>query len=277
MISTRTKIHDSRRTSVTIERFSVTHGVAYSNETHMKEEYIEIEGKKHPVEIHLEKRRSSRVSIGKKAVYIRIPDHLPLRVREEHIRQFKEWAYRKLVLRKTNFPRKPEYKSYKDGDELVVGNISYTIRIHSKDKKSSSARIVGNEVRLSLSSSLKKKEMHRHVSVLLNRCFARKMLPDVRKRVSDINKALFGFPYNRVLLKNTKSRWGSCSSKGNLNFSTRLLVAPRDVFDYVIVHELAHLKHRNHGNGFWRLVESVMPHWREKRKWLRKNQDTCRL
>jgi predicted metal-dependent hydrolase len=242
----------------------------------MKEDYILVRDKKHPVCIHYEQRRTSRVSIGKKAVYIRIPQHLPLHEKEKHIRQFKAWAYEKLLTHKA-FTEKADAKTYADGDVLRIRDESYIIRMAFKDKKSSSARIVGREVRLSLSSGLSRDQLKEHVSVLLNRCFAKKMLPDLRKRVSELNALHFGFNVGRVLWKNTKSRWGSCSAAGNLNFSTRLLLAPRDVADYVIVHELAHLKQANHSKRFWDLVTKKMPSWREKRKWLRDHQNSCRL
>jgi predicted metal-dependent hydrolase len=66
-----------------------------------------------------------------------------------------------------------------------------------------------------------------------------------------------------------KSRWGSCSGQGNLNFNCLLMRAPDDVVDYVIVHELCHRKEMNHSDRFWTLVESVLPDYKEKRKWLK--------
>ena len=80
-----------------------------------------------------------------------------------------------------------------------------------------------------------------------------------------------GLKYNKSRITSARSRWGSCSSKKNLNFSYRLMLTPGDVIDYVIIHELAHLKHMNHSKNFWNQVESMMSNYKEKEKWLKKN------
>ena len=68
-----------------------------------------------------------------------------------------------------------------------------------------------------------------------------------------------------------QTRWGSCSSRGNLNFNWRLLLMPERVMDYVIVHELAHRREMNHSAAFWQIVETYLPDYRERRQWLKEN------
>ena len=80
----------------------------------------------------------------------------------------------------------------------------------------------------------------------------------------------YGHAYGRVSIKNAKRLWGSCSRKGNLNFSYALLFLPCELADYVIVHELCHLQEHNHGAGFWRLVERTLPDYRARRAALRR-------
>jgi predicted metal-dependent hydrolase len=77
--------------------------------------------------------------------------------------------------------------------------------------------------------------------------------------------------YRRIALKEMRARWGSCSVKGNLNFNWKLILMPEPVIDYVVIHELTHLKEMNHGKKFWALVEKECPDWRERRSWLTKN------
>ena len=80
-----------------------------------------------------------------------------------------------------------------------------------------------------------------------------------------------GVDYNRIAIKAAKTRWGSCSTKGNLNFHWKLILMPPEVLDYVVVHELAHRKEMNHSPRFWAEVERILPDYRERRRWLKEN------
>ncbi|SRR6266536_954773 len=94
---------------------------------------------------------------------------------------------------------------------------------------------------------------------------------EARARVTLIAQseaAALGVAYRRLTVRDTVSRWGSCSSTGDLSFSWRLVLAPHDVLDYVVVHEVCHLAEHNHGPAFWRLVERRRPGYREPRAWL---------
>ena len=96
------------------------------------------------------------------------------------------------------------------------------------------------------------------------RTLARAHVTDTARREA----ARIGVSYRRIAIRDTRSRWGSCSSRGTLSFSWRLALAPRDVLDYVVVHELCHLVHHDHSRRFWSLVESVRPDYHSQRDWL---------
>jgi len=81
----------------------------------------------------------------------------------------------------------------------------------------------------------------------------------------------YGFKVNGVHITSARTRWGSCSGKGNLNFTYRLCMAPLLVVDYVVVHELAHLKIPNHSRHFWAEVARINPAWQESRAWLKRH------
>jgi len=78
-------------------------------------------------------------------------------------------------------------------------------------------------------------------------------------------------PINRIAIRNQKTRWGSCSNGRNLNFNWRLLMAPLEIVEYIVVHELAHLEEMNHSKSFWRIVASRCPEYKQHNKWLRVN------
>lgn len=80
-----------------------------------------------------------------------------------------------------------------------------------------------------------------------------------------------GLSYNKIMIKDQRSRWGSCSSRGILSYSWRLILAPSDVLDYVAAHEVAHLAEMNHGPNFWALVEQTLPTYKTPKAWLSDN------
>ena len=87
----------------------------------------------------------------------------------------------------------------------------------------------------------------------------------------------YNFMPKQVKINSAKTRWGSCSPNGTLNFTWRLVMAPLDVIDYVVVHELAHLRVKDHSRKFWSLVESIYPEYRKQRKWLKENGEKLNL
>lgn len=80
-----------------------------------------------------------------------------------------------------------------------------------------------------------------------------------------------GFKFTGVRVTNARKRMGSCNGSGGLNFSWRLILAPLPIVDYVVVHELAHIKARDHSRKFWKIVETIMPDYKKRRKWLKEN------
>lgn len=97
---------------------------------------------------------------------------------------------------------------------------------------------------------------------------AQKALEYIPKRVEYFAE-MIGVSYGKITIRNQKTRWGSCSSKGNLNFNCLLMLTPPEVIDYVVVHELCHRKEMNHSKAFWREVERVMPDYKKCVLWLK--------
>jgi predicted metal-dependent hydrolase len=101
----------------------------------------------------------------------------------------------------------------------------------------------------------------------------RQQAATVFKQKADSFKEIMGLRYNSIYIRGQKSRWGSCSPAGNLTLNWKLLMAPEDIIDYVVVHELAHIKHMNHSKKFWDMVNQYCPGWKRHRKWLIIHED----
>ncbi|WP_165755728.1 M48 family metallopeptidase [Ruminiclostridium hungatei] len=86
-----------------------------------------------------------------------------------------------------------------------------------------------------------------------------------------------GVSPGRITVREQKTRWGSCSSRGNLNFNWKLIMAPLEILDYVVIHELCHMKELNHSADFWAQVQKLCPNYKNLRKWLRENGHTLSL
>jgi predicted metal-dependent hydrolase len=104
----------------------------------------------------------------------------------------------------------------------------------------------------------------RHISEIEARLAVRELVA----MLIDEEAPAIGVEPARVQIRDQRSRWGSCSTRGTLSFNWRLVLAPFDVLDYVVVHELCHLREPNHSSRFWKLVEQRRPDWRAQRDWL---------
>ncbi|WP_139120944.1 M48 family metallopeptidase [Fervidobacterium thailandense] len=205
-------------------------------------------------------RRSGTVEIKPPGcVVIRIPRGLNDREIVRMLRSVKRWIEAKLP---EDF--KPlDLQNLVDGDELpYLGKFFEVHFVENQDVplKFENDFFVHNSFRTVLNTYLKNFYISSAERVL-------------RERVN-FYASRYGFSYNRLFIKDVKTRWGSCSSKRNLSFNWRLVMAPLEVIDYVVVHELTHLIIPNHSAEFWKKVERVIPDYRERRSWLRKHGHT---
>ena len=114
-------------------------------------------------------------------------------------------------------------------------------------------------------SPLKEPEILR---VALQKWYKKEAKKIILQKVEYFKKIIMAEPAE-IKIKEQKRRWGSCSSRGNIYFNWRIIMAPDQVIDYIVVHEIAHLIHRNHSPIFYRLIESIMPDYKTRKKWLK--------
>ncbi len=243
-----------------------------SKKEHLK---MEIEGTRVPVQVYRERRRSLRAAVGKDSFILRMPSWLTAQQEEEGLQWFRKWAA-KTIRKDTSLLTQFNGRTYRDGEFLTVGKRQYRLRIEHSDRKTHSGRLLPEGViRLQLSRQESGPELSKSIRTLLSRLVAQDFQADITRRVLELNERHFRRPIKGVRLKYNHSNWGSCSRNGNINLSTRLLFAPDNVIDYVIIHELAHLIELNHSPRFWKLVEKAMPDYQDMERWLRENRNSC--
>ena len=150
-------------------------------------------------------------------------------------------------------------KVVKDGLSIPVEGILYEIVV-----KKSCFKIKFHEKQIFIPSNIS--NIGKEVQSFLQEYCRSIMTPILLKKSNLIRQKI-----KKISFKDTKSRWGSCSSAGSIMLNWRLIMAPPSVYNYVICHELAHLVHMNHGPLFWKLVQELSPNYSKDKEWLKKN------
>ncbi len=214
-----------------------------------------------PVDYEINLKANSSVRIRKGRVVLKLSRFMMGRKRDEVVEKFLKWAMKKLEKGASGNFVEP---SYKDGGRVCTHNKIYEIAIVHEDRKSVRTDLIdGYLIRVKLPQG------RRDVREIIEKAIIKDQIDYLKEVVSELNDLHFKFRFNMVRFKRMNSRFGSCSSKGNINIAYRLLFAPREVFQYVCVHELAHLKQMNHSKKFWALVGEAVPEYKEHEKWLK--------
>ena len=225
---------------------------------------IKVGEKVFPVEYESSLKGTSSVRLKKGVIKMKLSRFIIGRGREEMIEKFLKWAEKKISKMSTDSFIEPDYV---DGGRIVTHNKIYDLRIIDRDGRKNNRTIVdGGVVEVFING-----DSHDLVKELVEKAIVKDQINYLREVVSELNDLYFRERYNLVRFKRTTGRFGSCSSLKNINISFRLLFAPREVFRYVCIHELAHLKQMNHSKKFWDLVEEAMPEYSKSEKWLKHN------
>lgn len=213
-----------------------------------------------PYKLIRSKRRTIALAVTADAsLIVRAPMNTPLSYIERLVSTKIDWI-RKAIARVSSRPR-PVVHEYIEGESFWYLGKSYKLTIVKKTDK----KLV---FRSGFILSAKEKKHARELLILWYKNEAKMKLAE-RVEWSARRAGIF---YKSIKITTANRRWGSCSTSGNLNFSWRLIMAPLSVIDYVVVHELAHLEHRNHSRAFWNTVKVMYPDYEKAKNWLRQNE-----
>lgn len=227
-----------------------------------------------PLLIIEETRVDTRVSLGKTSAYLRIPYTAPREFKQEKLIWAKKWLLETLS-DKPELAQRFKNKEYRTGQVIKTAFKSYILHLSTNNAKlTGRAHVEDNNLILSL-PKLENNDYYTRdfVNTLISKGISADLLPVFTERVHDYNRIHFKERINSIRLKYIHSRWGSCANTGNINFSTKILLAPTNIMDHIIIHELAHLKEMNHGSRFWKWVEKGDPDYLKHEAWLKKFGD----
>lgn len=225
----------------------------------------------------MEWRKTVRYSIAKKSINMLLPKFYDKAQVISEYHKLKNWCFKEFK-KNPSLLERFKTKEYLDKHSIEIFQQAFILRIKKEPRKTCSAHInKQKEVIVKCPDDIAFGDQNRLIGMVLSRVFSNFFIKDIKERVMHYNRLYFNEEIDNIKLKNNQSNWGSCSTKRNINLSSRLLFAPMDVLDYVIIHELAHLKEMNHSPRFWNIVRKVMPDYLEKEAWLDKHGNSLKF
>lgn len=240
------------------------------------QEIWNIDGLKIPVFIYREKRFNNRISITKKGVNLRIPKFGANLISGSYRSWAEKWLIQQLE-RRPDIVARFKSSQYVTGYEIVTPYKTYTLDISRSERSTSTAKLKGAIIVVNLNQTLSEFESAKTIRALISRVIGKDQIDRVTDRILAINDHYFKQEIKGVKIKNNSSNWGSCSTSGNINISSRTLLAPFEVQDYIFVHELSHRLEMNHSPKYWSIVKKVMPSYEHHEKWIKENGHLCEI
>lgn len=206
------------------------------------------------------KRKSVSLIVTKEArLLVRAPLKLPVKDIERIVQEKIEWIKKsqKRVLEVVNQRKEV---TYKNGEGIPYLGEMLTLKV---DKGAGNIKLIDKILIVPLKYENVLKELlgnwYRHMAEIY-----------LCKRLAELSSSI-SIPYGRCRITNARKRWGSCNSRNDIQLAWRLVMADKKAVDYVIIHELCHVVHKNHSKDFWHMVEKLMPEYSEYRIWLKEN------
>ncbi|MDH3650300.1 MAG: M48 family metallopeptidase [Saprospiraceae bacterium] len=231
---------------------------------------IKVEDRIVPMRLFTEYRKGWRIALADKAIHLRIPYRRNLGPSGDPLVWARKWLVKKYRQQPHLFER---YNSRLPESGQIYKTVfgDFTLEINPDPRKTPKGTIQKDRIIILYPITWTEEDKLSHLSGVISRTFAKAFRVKFKREVERLNRLHYDFQYHDIRLRHTHSTWGSCTPTGNLNFSTRLFLAPLPVMQYVIIHELAHLGQPNHSRRFWRLVERAMPTYKDKVKWLKES------
>ena len=224
-----------------------------------------------------ERARRARILVDGDGVEVVVPRRFPLREVEPFVEEKRAWIERTLRRLRETETELPAARLEDGGTVPYLGEtLRLSVRVEAGRRREHVARR-GDVLRVALPAEpdrlLPQQGLLRDA---VERWYRKRARAEVAPRL-DAACARAGTAYTRLQIRGQRTRWASCSSSGAMSFNWRLLLAPPEILDYVVEHEVAHLELLDHSPRFWRLLASRCPDWRERETWLRRRGHALKL
>lgn len=226
----------------------------------------------HRLNIHLirSKKRRKTLSLHIKengGVVLSVPYDTPKGEIERFIKAKESWVIKKLSEKERSI--RESKKTFIPGETFLYLGESYPLEIREPDHQDP-------PLKLSFGKFILDQGCIMEASHLFIRWYKKEAQETIAGRADYYSHRLFLFP-KAIRITNAQSRWGSCSRDNRLSFSWRVIMAPLAIVDYILIHELAHIKEKNHSRSFWAYLEAILPDYKRRRLWLKENSHRLRF
>ena len=213
-----------------------------------------------------DRRKTASIKILEGRVHVVVPKRLSDARVKDLILKRTSWIKQKLRIQSETVLPKP--KEYVSGENFTYLGRNYRLKLIPNGEEE--VKLKGGYLTLGYSEKLPETDRQSFVKKSLEGWYKGHALKRLTEKSKRYEKILRVTPQS-ISLKNYKSRWGSCSNSGEINFNWKIIIAPHHIVDYVVVHELCHMLEHNHSPKYWRHVQSVIPDYKMDRQWLKVN------
>ena len=182
----------------------------------------------------------------------------------------KQWIFSRLDRYRKRLMQIPAEREFVNGEMLLFMGVHYPLNVQEHKGNYTKINLTDGKIIVTINGDIPIEKRREEIRRKLEQWYIKRAKELITERLVLFSDKI-GVKINTVRFKNQKTRWGSCSLKGNLNFNWKLVMAPLVIVDYVIVHELCHMKQMNHSPKFWRLVGTQISEYQTMRKWLKDN------
>jgi len=226
----------------------------------------------HRLNVHLirSKKRRKTLSLRIKEdgrIVLYVPYHTPKGEIEGFIKEKESWVIKKISEKERSI--KETERAFIPGEKFLYLGESYPLEIRESDHQEPS-------LKLSFGKFILGQDHIEEARDLFIQWYKREAKEKIAGRIDYYSNRLHLFPKG-IKITSAQYRWGSCSRNNRLSFSWRMIMAPLTIIDYILTHELAHIKEKNHSRRFWRYLESILPDYRKQRLWLKENGHRLRF